>query len=214
MENRVERTIEGIRDQVTRLSFLSLKAIEKAMRSLKEKDKGKAKQVMADDAVIDEAYSSIEKECFSVLLLDSPFACDFLFISSALKMITDLERIGDYAADIAEEVTYLPSSSHLNIPDLFALSDCVIALLKEAVDAFLNSDVGKARNLAKKDDRIDELFLKVRSDVAHDIDSHALSPEEGIVAALISKYLERIADHGVNLGEWVDYALTGEHGLS
>ena len=124
------------------------------------------------------------------------------------------ESPSDYAADIAEEVTYLPSSSHLNIPDLFALSDCVIALLKEAVDAFLNSDVGKARNLAKKDDRIDELFLKVRSDVAHDIDSHALSPEEGIVAALISKYLERIADHGVNLGEWVDYALTGEHGLS
>lgn len=214
MENRVERTIEGIRDQVTRLSFSALKAIERAMRSLKEKDKELAKNVICDDADIDEAYAAIEKECFSVLLLDSPFACDFLFISSALKMITDLERIGDYAADIAEEVTYLPDGTPFDVPDLFVLSDCVIALLKEAVDAFLNSDVKKARGLAKKDDRIDELFLKVRGDVASDLENNSIVPEAGIVAALISKYLERIADHGVNLGEWVDYALTGEHGLS
>lgn len=214
MENRVERTIEGIRDQVTRLSFSALKAIERAMRSLKGKDRELAKQVIRDDNDIDEAYASIEKECFSVLLLDSPFACDFLFISAALKMITDLERIGDYAADIAEEVTYLPEGTPFDVNDLFVLSDCVIALLKEAVDAFLNSDVEKARSLAKKDDRIDELFIKVRSDVAADLENKSIVPEAGIVAALIAKYLERIADHGVNLGEWVDYALTGEHALS
>ena len=178
MENRVERTIEGIRDQVTRLSFSALKAIERAMRSLKEKDKELAKNVICDDADIDEAYAAIE------------------------------------AADIAEEVTYLPDGTPFDVPDLFVLSDCVIALLKEAVDAFLNSDVKKARGLAKKDDRIDELFLKVRGDVASDLENNSIVPEAGIVAALISKYLERIADHGVNLGEWVDYALTGEHGLS
>ena len=120
----------------------------------------------------------------------------------------------DHLDDIAEEVTYLPDGTPFDVPDLFVLSDCVIALLKEAVDAFLNSDVKKARGLAKKDDRIDELFLKVRGDVASDLENNSIVPEAGIVAALISKYLERIADHGVNLGEWVDYALTGEHGLS
>lgn len=211
MENRVEKSLLSIRGQLTKLAFASVSALKKSKQALKTLDKSLCREVIDGDAEIDALEEALEKECFSVLLLDSPFAADFLFVSSSLKMITDLERIGDYAVDVAEEVFYLPEGQKLHLDDLQLLFDYVLDLLSVAVDAFLNSDLEKARSLSRLDDKIDRLFVKVRQDIAKGLGEKSIDPEEGIVASLISKYLERVADHAVNIGEWVDYAKTGAH---
>ena len=211
MENRVEKSLLSIRGQLTKLAFASVSALKKSKQALKTLDKPLCRQIISGDAEIDAMEEALEKECFSVLLLDSPFAADFLFVSSSLKMITDLERIGDYAVDVAEEVFYLPEGQKLHIDDLELLFDYVLDLLSVAVDAFLNSDLEKARSLSRLDDKIDRLFVKVRQDIAKGLGEKSIDPEEGIVASLIAKYLERVADHAVNIGEWVDYAKTGAH---
>lgn len=211
MENRVEKSLLSIRGQLTKLAFASVSALKKSKQALKTLDKALCREIIGADAEIDAMEEALEKECFSVLLLDSPFAADFLFVSSSLKMITDLERIGDYAVDVAEEVFYLPEGQKLHLDDLQLLFDYVLDLLSVAVDAFLNSDLEKARSLSRLDDKIDRLFVKVRQDIAKGLGEKSIDPEEGIVASLISKYLERVADHAVNIGEWVDYAKTGAH---
>ena len=211
MENRVEKSLLSIRGQLTKLAFASVSALKKSKQALKTLDKPLCRQIIGGDAEIDAMEEALEKECFSVLLLDSPFAADFLFVSSSLKMITDLERIGDYAVDVAAEVFYLPEGQKLHLDDLELLFDYVLDLLSVAVDAFLNSDLEKARSLSRLDDKIDRLFVKVRQDIAKGLGEKSIDPEEGIVASLIAKYLERVADHAVNIGEWVDYAKTGAH---
>ena len=211
MENRVEKSLLSIRGQLPKLAFASVSALKKSKQALNTLDKPLCREIIGGDAEIDAMEEALEKECFSVLLLDSPFAADFLFVSSSLKMITDLERIGDYAVDVAEEVFYLPEGQKLHLDDLELLFDYVLDLLSVAVDAFLNSDLEKARSLSRLDDKIDRLFVKVRQDIAKGLGEKSIDPEEGIVASLIAKYLERVADHAVNIGEWVDYAKTGAH---
>ena len=190
MENRVEKNLLSIRGQLTKLAFASVSALKKSKQALISLDKTLCREVIDGDAEIDALEEALEKECFSVLLLDSPFAADFLFVSSSLKMITDLERIGDYAVDVAEEVFYLPEGQKLHLDDLELLFDYVLDLLSVAVDAFLNSDLEKARSLSRLDDKIDRLFVKVRQDIAKGLGEK---------------------DHAVNIGEWVDYAKTGAH---
>ena len=187
---RIEEELSSIRERLTKLFFLSNKAVGKAVDSLLNGDIAAAREVVEGDEEVDGLHRGIEKSCFSLLLLDSPYANDFLFCSGALKMITDLERIGDYASDIAEEALYLSKGKKVEHPDLTLLSSYVKSLLELGLRA---------------------LFLKVRQDVADGVSKGELEADEGIVSALVAKYLERIADHGVNLGEWVDYMLTGAH---
>ena len=208
---RIEEELSSIKERLTKLFFLSNKAVGKAVDSLLNGDVDAAREVVEGDEEVDGLHRGIETSCFSLLLLDSPYANDFLFCSGALKMITDLERSGDYASDIAEEALYLSKGKKVEHPDLTLLSSYVKSLLELGLRAFLNSDLELARSLDKEDEKIDELFLKVRQDVADGVSKGELEADEGIVSALVAKYLERIADHGVNLGEWVDYMLTGAH---
>ena len=208
MMKRFNEQIGEVRSLLNALSLKVEGAIDGALASLEKGLSKDAEKVIKGDDEIDRLTNELEKKCFSILLLDSPYASDFLQVSSALKMATDLERIGDYAVDIAEEITALKTPYvHLD-EDLRLLATYVRDLVHQAVYCFINSDLEKARGLDKDDDKIDALFLKVREDAIKDIKAGE-NPELALVSSLIAKYLERMADHAVNLGEWVDYSVTG-----
>jgi len=144
--------------------------------------------------------------------MEHPVASDFREVSAALKMITDLERIGDQARDIAEIATQLGDGEYIkqlvHIPQMAVI---VIAMVKDGVQAYINRDLALARSLDRTDDKVDELFNVVMSDLTALIKKNPDDAEQAVMFMMITKYLERIGDHAVNIGEWVEYAITGNH---
>jgi len=188
-------------------------AIEKCIQALVQRDSAIASEVLEEDKLVDRLEHDIEQCCLKILLMEHPVAGDFREITTALKMITDLERISDQARNIAEiamqfgDEKYIKKLEH--IPQMAALT---IQMVKDGVLAYINRDLSLARSLEKADDRIDELFKVVMRDLTELIRKDPATAEQAILFMMITKYLERIGDHAVNIGEWVEYAITGKHG--
>lgn len=187
-------------------------AIEKCVAALVNRDFDLAAEVIEEDRLVDKMEREIEQDCLKILLLEHPVASDFREVSAALKMITDLERIGDQARDIAEitgqfgDAEYIMRLEH--IPLMAAIA---IQMVKDGVQAYINRDLQLARSLDKTDDRVDDLFNIVMRDMIDLIKQDPDNAEQAILFMMIAKYLERIGDHAVNIGEWVEYAITGHH---
>lgn len=158
------------------------------------------------DQKVDFLYEKTEEMCFRVLLLEAPFAGDFLKVSSILKMITDLERIGDYCTDVEEE---LPRDHKRFHPLLSNMVEMVVTQFERAYESYVNGDIEKARSLVKEDDALDEAYLRLKKECEEGKGTY-----DALNSVLIGRYLERMGDHMVNIGEWVDYGLTGTHGIS
>lgn len=215
MESRIGRQIQEVEGKLTRMGLLAEQAIEKAMDSLLNRDDELAKKVIEEDAHIDRLDKQIEDLSLRILLLDSPVSSDFLRVSAALKMITDLERIGDYAVDIAEEVISFPNEPYAKgLDDLTEMGNAAVSLVHEAVKTFINGDIDSARKLPEEDDKLDFLFLKIKKELLSLIKKKEDFADQAIIFMMIAKYLERIGDHAVNIGEWVDYGETGTHSVS
>ncbi|MDO5330272.1 MAG: phosphate signaling complex protein PhoU [Bacillota bacterium] len=215
MESRIEKQIQEVEGKLTRMGLLAEQAIEKAMDSLLNRDDELAKKVIEEDAHIDRLDKQIEDLSLRILLLDSPVSSDFLRVSAALKMITDLERIGDYAVDIAEEVISFPNEPYAKgLDDLTEMGNAAVSLVHEAVKTFINGDIDSARKLPEEDDKLDFLFLKIKKELLSLIKKKEDFADQAIIFMMIAKYLERIGDHAVNIGEWVDYGETGTHSVS
>jgi phosphate transport system protein len=188
-------------------------AIEKCTQALVQRDNVIAAEVFKEDKLVDGLEHDIEQCCFKILLMEHPVAGDFREITAALKMITDLERISDQARNIAEiamqfgDEKYIKKLEH--IPQMAVLT---IQMVKDGVLAYINRDLALARSLEKADDKVDELFKVVMRDLTELIRKDPATAEQAILFMMITKYLERIGDHAVNIGEWVEYAITGSHG--
>ena len=187
-------------------------AIEKCVQALTERDFELAKEIYEGDKVINKLERDIEQICLKILLMEHPVARDFREVSAALKMITDLERIGDQAQDIAEITMQFGDGEYIkkleHIPQMAAI---VIQMVKDGVQAYINRDLELARSLDKTDDKVDGLFNTVMTDLIALIKINPDNAEQAIMFMMITKYLERIGDHAVNIGEWVEYAITGNH---
>lgn len=147
--------------------------------------------------------------------MEHPVASDFRDVSAALKMITDLERIADQAADISEISLQFKDDKFIKEPEHIELmSKLAIGMVKDGVSSYINRDLDTARGLDKRDDRVDELFEIVKSDLVTLIKKDPENAEQAILFMMIAKYLERIGDHAVNIGEWAEYAVTGYHSQS
>ena len=160
---------------------------------------------------IDQKERDIESLCLKLLLQQQPVARDLREISAALKMISDLERIGDQAADIAEMTSYvhLPGGkTAFHVPDM---ARAVINMVTDSVDSFVKRDLTLARKVCAADDRVDELFTQVRRELVEMISADAAYGEQGLDLLMVAKYLERIGDHATNVAEWVEYSITGNH---
>jgi len=185
-------------------------AIEKCVKALVDRDYELANEVRDDHTQIDRMEREIEQSCLRILLMEHPVASDFHEVSAALKMITDLERIGDQAWDIAEITTQFSDLEYIkkldHIPQMAAI---VIQMVKDGVQAYINRDLALARSLDKTDNKIDNLFDIVMADLTALIKKNPDNAEQAIMFMMITKYLERIGDHAVNIGDWVEYAITG-----
>ena len=165
--------------------------------------------------IIEEKINKIEREiqnyCLNLLLLQSPVAGDLRTVSSALKMITDLERIGDQAIDIAEMSTYLKDCENIySMTHLSEMAERSSNMVTTAIDAFVKKDLKLAKTVATMDDAIDDLFNKVKQEVIDIINANKELDQQAIDVLLIAKYFEKIGDHAENIGEWVVFSITGK----
>lgn len=185
-------------------------AIEKSVTALKTRDAELAKQVVSEDKTIDNEERDIEQDCLKILLMEHPVAGDFRDVSAALKMITDLERIADQAADISELSLQFGDEKFIKEPEYIEMmAKLVMGMVKDGVTSYIKKDIKTAKGLDKRDDRVDELFETVKRDLIELIKSDPSNADQAILFMMIAKYLERIGDHAVNIGEWTEYAATG-----
>ena len=209
---RYEKELKSVFDNLVLMCRHIESAIEKCVRALTSRDFELAKEVYEEEKLIDRMEHEIEQSCLKILLMEHPVASDFREVSAALKMITDLERIGDQARDIAEITTQIEDIEYIkklaNIPQMSVI---VIQMVKDGVQAYINRDIELARSLDRTDDKVDELFNTVMADLIALIKKNPDNAEQAIMFMMITKYLERIGDHAVNIGEWVEYAITGSH---
>lgn len=165
--------------------------------------------------IIEEKINTMEREiqnyCLNLLLLQSPVAGDLRTVSAALKMITDLERIGDQAIDIAEMSTYLKDCENIySMTHLSEMAERSSNMVTTAIDAFVKKDLKLAKTVATMDDAIDDLFNKVKQEVIDIINANKELDQQAIDVLLIAKYFEKIGDHAENIGEWVVFSITGK----
>ena len=214
MRTRFDMELDNLNSDMIAMGALCENAISEAMKSLFTADKTAAQRTIQEDREIDRKEKDIEALCLRLLLQQQPVARDLRVISSALKMITDMERIGDQAADIAELIRHmhLTPVSRQN-KHLSKMADAAKKMVTESIDAFVKKDAALATKVLADDDLVDSLFLKLRHDIIEMIAADPGSGEEAVDVLMIAKYLERIGDHATNIAEWVLFSITGTHEL-
>lgn len=202
--------IKNLEDKLITMCYAVQKSIDKAIEALSNKDKKLANEVIFNDKKIDELNRQIENDSLNILLMYQPYASDFREVSGTLKMITDLERIGDYSVDIAEIVLSFKGDEYIKkVEHIPLMANIVISMVKDSVQTFINRDYKAARELNERDNKVDEIFYGIKDELVKLIKIDENNIEQAINFMMIAKYLERIGDHAVNIGEWVDYEVTG-----
>ena len=187
------------------------KIIALSVQALLEGDKNKAAKAREDGIKIDQMEREIESICLKLLLQQQPVAKDLRVISAALKMITDMERIGDQAEDIAEIITFLNGRTGEECHDIRLMAEATIKMVNDSIDAYVKRDVNLAKAVEDYDDVVDEAFLRVKKTLISMIAENSADGEYAIDLLMIAKYFERIGDHAVNVAEWVEFSVTGIH---
>ncbi len=209
---RYEKELEEIFNKLILMCRYIESAIEKCVLALENGNKDLADEVFKEHNIIDELERTIEQSCLRILLMEHPVAGDFREVSAALKMITDMERIGDQARDIAEIAIQFDDDVLIKkIFHIQQMSVIIIQMVKDGVQAYINRDLELARSLDTTDDKVDELFNIIMADLIALIKNDPENAEQAIMLMMTVKYMERIGDHAVNIGEWVEYAITGDH---
>ena len=189
-------------------------AISSAMQALREGDLERARSVVARDSEINSVEHDIEHRCLTLILRQQPVATDLRKVSTALKIVTDIERIADQAADIAEIVLHLQLDRAATVgvmEDIYQMGSLVHQMVKDAVGAYVQVDLDTAAKVIRRDDQADAAFNRISGEIANYIAAH---PEEATTALdlfMITKYLERFGDHAGNIAEWVEFLKTGVH---
>ena len=212
MRNRFDEQLSLLNHELLEMGALVESAIRSATTALVNQDVEAALASIAADQDVDQTERGIESLCLKLLLQQQPVARDLRLISSALKMITDMERIGDQASDISEIVIYLSSEPYIKqLEHLPLMAEKAIRMVTAALDAYVRKDVKLAQEVMEMDDEIDSLFTTVKDELITLIRGDAAAGSQAIDLLMIAKYYERIGDHAQNIAEWVEYALTGRH---
>lgn len=212
MRSKFDEQLATLSKQMIQLGALCETAISSAAEALTTGSKSLAKETIALSAEIDQFERDIESLCLKLLLQQQPVASDLRQISSALKMVTDLERIGDQAADIAEIITYHQNGSSVlpqQISYVAEMARNTIHMVTESVSAYVDKDLTKAQEVIKYDDIVDNLFTQVKDQIIQFIAQHAERGQDALDALMIAKYFERIGDHAARVAAWVEFSITG-----
>lgn len=211
MRNKFDEQLVHLNTELIKMGSLCEEAIATTAQALIEGNVELARRLGDIEREIDGKERDIENFCLKLILQQQPVARDLRQISAALKMITDLERIGDQSQDIAELIEYLGGR---HIDEIKQIGDMAIATRKmvtESIDAFVNRDEEMAAQVIAHDDIVDEIFIKVKEQLTKMIMEHPEDGEYAMDLLMIAKYFERIGDHAVNVGEWVIFSITGIH---
>ena len=211
MRDKFNEQLEQLNVELIRMGALCEEGISAATKALLDQDDDLRESAMAAEREIDQKERDIENLCMKLLLQQQPVARDLRTISSALKMISDMERIGDQAADIAEITrhigsTQLPARSHIG-----EMARAAVKMVTDSVESFVKKDLNMARGVIQYDDVVDQLFNDVKAELTALIRDDSDSAELALDLLMVAKYLERIGDHAVNVGEWVAFSITGVH---
>ena len=215
MRNRFDRQLLELNNELIQMGGLIEKAIELAIAALVKQDVSKAEEAIRFDEEINQQEKTIESLCMKLLLQQQPVAKDLRLISAALKMITDMERIGDHAADISEMTILMADSayekSNIDIEIVKEMAKETTDMVIKSVEAFVSKDLDLARSVLMQDDKVDELFYQFKHKLILKINENVKNGEQATDMLLVSKYFERIGDHATNIAEWVIYSITGTH---
>ena len=211
MRSRFDEQLAQLNKQLIEMGALCEEVISMASRALMDGDLPLAAKVASLDAEIDQKERDIENLCLKLLLQQQPVAKDLRQISAALKMITDMERIGDQAEDIAEIIKFLNGRTVENGALIREMASAAIKMVTESVDAFVKHDIMLAEKVVSDDDIVDRYFDQVKQKLIERIAQQPADGEYALDLLMIAKYFERIGDHAVNLAEWVIFSVTGVH---
>lgn len=212
MRSKFDQELERLNEELIEMGNLIESRIEAAVSALVNQDVELATRVANGDKEVNDKERDIEDLCLKLILQQQPVARDLRLISSALKMITDMERIGDQAADISEITIRMANEKYFKeLIDIPQMAEATIYMVRESINAFVNRDVDKAVEIIYYDDKVDKLFDMVKNELIEYIRDQKYSSEQSVDFILIAKYFERIGDHAQNIAEWVYYAITGEH---
>lgn len=205
-----QEQLRKLNSELIQMGDLCEKAMSLVMKALREKDEEIARGVHKIEREIDEKERDIEAQCMTLLLRQQPVAGDLREISAALRMIADMERIGDQTADIADITKYITNSQLEIHPTIFTMGKVVGKMVDDSINAYVRRDEKLAQDVIDADDQVDELFAKVKEELVETLQKKKDSDGCELDVLMIAKYLERIGDHAVNLGEWVIYSIYGE----
>ncbi|MCR4892143.1 MAG: phosphate signaling complex protein PhoU [Lachnospiraceae bacterium] len=208
MRIKFDEQLRMLNNEMIIMSNMIKLAIQEAVDALFSRNVEKARKIMQDDELVDQEQKKIENICFQLLIQQQPVARDLRTITAAMKMVTDMERIGDQAADISELTLLLAKSPcSFKVDNINKMAAETIIMLIHAVEAYVEKDMAKAQEVIEHDDIVDDLFVKVKADLINIMQKDAAYGEVAADLLMINKYLERIGDHATNIAEWVIFSL-------
>ena len=209
MRNKFNEQLLELNKEMIEMGNKIIDSIKMAIAALESRDTEKAKRIMEGDAEIDRLQKRIENICFNLLIQQQPVATDLRNVTAAMKMVTDMERIGDHAADISEITILMGQESRVDqFEHIAKMANETMIMLNHSIEAYVEKDAEKARRVIEHDDIVDALFDAAKKDVIQLILDDSGEGEEATDLLMIAKYFERIGDHATNIAEWVIFSLT------
>ncbi len=209
MRSKFDEQLLELDKEMIEMGNKIIESIKNAIEALVARDENMARAIMENDAEVDRLQKKIEDTCFNLLIQQQPVARDLRTVTAAMKMVTDMERIGDHAADISEMTILMGQNSQIDkFENISKMATETMLMLNHSIEAYVEKDMSKAKEVIEHDDIVDKLFIEAKKDV---IDLILKNPEEGEEATdmlLIEKYFERIGDHATNIAEWVIYSVS------
>lgn len=208
MRTKFDEQLKLLNNEMIHMGGMIEEAIRSAIHAFFDKDTKLAEKIMSDDELVDQEQKKIENICFQLLIQRQPVARDLRTITAAMKMVTDMERIGDHAADISEiTVMMADKPEFMNCDDIRQMSAEAVVMLLHAIEAYVERDMDKAKEVSDHDDIVDKLFIKVKGELIEAIGKNPDCGEQAADLLMVNKYLERIGDHATNIAEWVIFSL-------
>lgn len=212
MRNRFDEQLSQLNDEIIAMGTMIEQAIEAAVDALIHQNVEEARRAMECDKDIDHQEREIENLCLRLLLQQQPVARDLRVISAALKMITDMERIGDHAVDISELTIVMSGKPYMKkLEHIEQMAKETMIMLISSLEAYVNKNLDQAKEVIDHDDIVDDLFIKVKTELIQLIRENAENGEQAADLLMVAKYFERIGDHATNIAEWVIFSITGQH---
>ena len=208
MRSKFDEQLAELNREMIEMGRMIVQSITMAIEALTDKDEKRAKSIMEGDVEVDHEQKKIETICFNLLIQQQPVARDLRTVTAAMKMVTDMERIGDHAADISEITIFMGKNSHIGkLKHIRKMASETVLMLNHSIEAYVERDQEKAKEVIEHDDIVDSLFDDVKQDIIRLIQKNPEDGEEATDLLMVAKYFERIGDHATNIAEWVLYSL-------